>query len=349
MTASTPKEQRSGKIQTVLGLVDPATLGPTLMHEHLLIDLNPPETKVTQESECEITLCNCWQINFGQQLSTRNYRLDNIEIVTEEVNEMREAGGGAIVELTVGGLKPNPSGLVEIAQSTGVPIVMGCGYYVEQYQAKRNHERSVEDFASEMIQQLTEGAWGTSVKAGIIGEIGCQNPWTDLEKKVMRGALAAQKETGASISVHPGRKPTQPREVVDFIKAAGGDVSRLIIGHIDRTIFDDATLLDLADTGVTLEFDMFGWEHTAYPVQDVDIPNDGARIRMLRALADHGHIDRIVISHDICVQTRLRRFGGHGYQHIFANVVPRMLRRGFMQEEIDAILVRNPRRLLTLK
>ena len=84
---------------------------------------------------------------------------------------MREAGGGAIVELSVGGLKPDPEGLVAISQATDVAIVMGCGHYVEEYQDAANHSRTPEDFAAEMVQQLTVGAGGTSVRAGIIGEI----------------------------------------------------------------------------------------------------------------------------------------------------------------------------------
>ena len=51
---------------------------------------------------------------------------------------------------------------------------MGCGHYVEAYQDPCNAERSVEDFTSEMVAQVFEGAWGTEVRAGIIGEIGCQ-------------------------------------------------------------------------------------------------------------------------------------------------------------------------------
>ena len=54
-----------------------------------------------------------------------------------------------------------------------------------------------------------------------------------------------------------------------------------------------------------------------------------------------------MVSHDICYRTRLARFGGHGYAHIFANVVPLMLARGFSRAEVDQILVRTPRRLLT--
>ena len=77
------------------------------------------------------------------------------------------------------------------------------------------------------------------------------------------------------------------------------------------------------------------------------MPNDAIRLRLIRALIDHGHLDRIVISHDICYRTRMSCFGGHGYGHIFENVVPLMRARGFTEAEIDAILVGNPRRLLT--
>jgi phosphotriesterase-related protein len=77
------------------------------------------------------------------------------------------------------------------------------------------------------------------------------------------------------------------------------------------------------------------------------MPNDAQRLRLIRKLIQQGHLDRVVISHDICYRTRLSRFGGHGYGHIFANVVPMMRRRGFAEVEIDRIIVGNPRRLLT--
>ncbi len=94
---------------------------------------------------------------------------------------------------------------------------------------------TLDQFATEIVSQIYEGAWGTDVRAGIIGEIGCQAPWTDLEKCVMRGALIAQQETGAALNVHPGRHPDQPQEVVDFVTAHGGDPTRLIISYIHST------------------------------------------------------------------------------------------------------------------
>jgi phosphotriesterase-related protein len=336
-----------GKVQTVLGPIAPDSLGPTLMHEHLLWDIRTPEMAAADLGP-EIALCNCWAINHGQVKAPRNYVFHDRAVATAEVAAMREAGGRAIVELSCGGLAPDPEGLAEIARATGVAIVMGCGHYVDEYQDAANRTRSVDDFAREIVAQVTEGAWGTGVRAGIIGEIGCQAPWTELEKRVMRGALVAQAETGAALNVHPGRHPDQPQEVADFVRAHGGDLSRLVISHIDRTIFDDERLFRLADTGCVIELDLFGQEQSIYRLNlAVDQPNDAVRLRWIRRLIDRGHGDQIVISHDICYRTRLVAFGGHGYAHIFATVVPQMRRRGFSEDEIDAILVRTPRRLLT--
>ncbi|NUX57651.1 phosphotriesterase family protein [Paraburkholderia youngii] len=338
---------RRGKVQTVLGLVEPAALGPTLMHEHLLIDLVPPRlAEDADHDNTEIDLCNCWKITYGQQPSLKNYRLNQTDVAIEEVEEMIAAGGRTVVDLTTGGLKPDPHGLVEISRASGAHVVMGCGHYVHEYHLPSNASKTIDDFAAEMVEQIEVGAWGTSVRAGIIGEIGCQAPWTDQEKRVVRGALIAQQHSGAALNVHPGRHPDQPQELVDTIRMLGYETERVIISHIDRTIFDDERLFRLADSGCIIEFDLFGWEQSAYPMSDIDMPNDGARLRMVRALIDRGHAQQVLISHDICTRTRLCRYGGHGYQHIFANIVPRMLRRNFSPAEVDQILIENPARLL---
>jgi phosphotriesterase-related protein len=337
-----------GRIQTVLGPIAPEHLGPTLMHEHLLCDITPPDLRAWDDGP-EITLANRHAIDYGRTKHAGNYRLTLPEVATEEVRAVHAAGGRAIVELTIGGLSPDPEGLAAISRATAVHIVMGCGHYVEDYQDRRNFARTVDDFAAEMIAQVREGAWGTKVRAGLIGEIGCQVPWTELEHRVLHGAVLAQGETGAALNVHPGRDPDQPQDIVAFVLAHGGDPSRLILSHIDRTIFDDERLFRLADTGCVIELDLFGIETTYYPLAAIDMPNDGQRLQMIRRLIERGHLDQVVISHDICYRTRLKRFGGHGYDHIFTNVVPLMRERGFTEVEIRAILEDNPRRLLTLQ
>jgi phosphotriesterase-related protein len=130
---------------------------------------------------------------------------------------------------------------------------------------------------------------------------------------------------------------------------AGTDLARVIISHVDRTLFSLKDMQHVADTGVVLEFDFFGIESTYYPFADVDLPNDGQRVRSIVELVRRGYVDQLVVSQDICTRTRLRRYGGHGYAHLLENAVPLMLRRGLGQDDIDRILVRTPRRLLTLK
>ncbi|MDR3535497.1 MAG: hypothetical protein P4L71_03260 [Acetobacteraceae bacterium] len=343
------REDIKGRVQTVLGLIDPAALGTTLMHEHILWDIRPPALRGAEVDQGpEIDLCNCWKINYGQIKAPRNSILSCEATASREIAALRAAGGRSVVELSCGGLAPDPAGLARVSSSSGVQIVMGCGHYVDEYQDPANAARGVEDFAAEIVSQVLEGAWGTDVRAGIIGEIGCQAPWTALEQRVMAGALLAQAATGAAVNVHPGRDPDQPQQVADFVRAHGGDAGRVIISHIDRTIFDETRLLRLADSGVVIEFDLFGREAAYYGLSDIDMPNDATRLALIRTLIGHGHLERVVISHDICSRTRLSSFGGHGYGHIFSNVLPMMRRRGFSQAEIDAILVGNPRRLLTI-
>ncbi|MFD1711936.1 aryldialkylphosphatase [Ottowia sp. GY511] len=346
-TKAVSRNQLRGKVQTVCGLIEPDALGKTLMHEHLLWDIRTAEMKAAVDQGPEISLCNCFRINYDRVKYPRNRIFRNWETATSEVKMMLEVGGQSIVELSSGGLAPDPFGLRTISENTGAHVVMGCGHYVDSYQDQSNHERSVDSFAKEVIAQVLEGAWGTDVRAGIIGEIGCQSPWTDLEKRVMRGALIAQAETGAALNVHPGRHPDQPQEVVDFVAKHGYPLERVIISHIDRTIFDHERLLRLADTGCVLEFDLFGQEYAYYSLGDIDGLNDAQRLKYIRMLIKHGHLSQILISHDICHQTRLVNYGGHGYGHIYENVIPIMRRHGFTEQEISTILVENPKRLLT--
>lgn len=348
MTIRLDRNALKGMAQTVTGIVTPDQLGPTLLHEHILCDIRPPAWKDLPQIGEEITLEDRFAIDYGEVIAPGNCVLADIDIATAELVRLRSDGGRTVVDQSCGGLHPDPDGLRQVSERSDVLVVLGCGYYVDEYHAPQNADRSVDDFAREIVDQVQVGAWGTDVRAGIIGEIGCQIPWTDLEKRVMTGAVVGQAETGASISVHPGRDADQPQEIANFLHREGADLSRVIISHIDRTIFDDDRLFRLADSGVVIELDLFGMEASYYKLNEaIDMPNDALRLQMLRRLIDRGHLSQIAISQDICFKTRLRCHGGHGYSHIFRNVVPMMLRRGFDDHEIDTILVHTPARLLT--
>lgn len=337
-----------GKVQTVLGPIEPEELGPTLMHEHILCDLTSTGPSRSEDDKTEITLENVWDIRYHWNRHPGNCRLEDYDVAASELRLMKTDGGRAVVDQTSRGMKRDPSGLRKVAEQAGVHIIMGCGYYVEDSWRTDAPMRSAEAVAQIMISEFYEGVEGTGVRPGIIGEIGCSHPWTGSEKRVMEAAVKVQQATGAAMSVHPGRDPEAPFEIIRFIESRGGDPGRTIMGHLDRTLFDVDALTRLARTGCMVEWDFFGIESSYYPFQNIDLPNDGMRLRLIRALIDHGYLDRILISQDICTKTRLVTYGGHGYGHLFRNIVPYMKRRGFQDSEIKTILVENPRRLLTI-
>ena len=117
-----------------------------------------------------------------------------------------------------------------------------------------------------------------------------------------------------------------------MLSNAGADLSRVIMGHLDRTIFELNGLLDLASSGCYLEWDLFGNEGSYYPLAEIDMPSDAQRLEagygIIRHMAEAGYGDKIVIGQDICHKHRLVKYGGHGYGHILENIVPKMRRKG---------------------
>lgn len=69
----------------------------------------------------------------------------------------------------------------------------------------------------------------------------------------------------------------------------------------------------------------------------------------LAFLVEEGYEDRIVIAQDVHTKNRLVKYGGHGYSHILKNIVPKMLTRGINQNQVDKILIENPKHWLTFK
>jgi phosphotriesterase-related protein len=340
---------RPGEVQTVLGPLDPGALGIVLPHEHILCDVTPPELAARSGGQqVEITLKNVHEVRYHWIRHYGNHILEDAGLAADELALFREAGGGAVVELTIEGIRPQPAALAEVSRRSGVPIVAGVGFYIESFAGEAIRGRSDDDLARFMIGGVRDGLHGTDVRAGIIGEIGVSDPWSRDEQRVMAAAVVAQRETGATINVHPGRDPSSPLAVARFVRARGGDPTRLVLSHMDRTLFEADALARLMDEGCVAEWDFFGIESSHYPFADLDLPNDGQRLNLIRDLVRRGYGDRILISQDICTRTRLTRWGGHGYAHLVTAVIAMMRRKGFSQDEIDMITRHSPARLLTL-
>ena len=342
-----------GRVQTVLGPIDPSELGPTTTHEHLIIDFRfmfrePDEPSVQQRAYEDITLQNRGWIAYNHYSNISNLLVTDVDVAVDEARQFKLAGGGTIVDATTIGIGRDPVGLARISHEAGINVVMGAGFYVDAVHPEDMDTRAEDELTRRIIEDIEIGVDGTGVRAGIIGEVGCSWPLTVNERKSLRASASAQQETGASILIHPGRHETAPLKIIEVLVEAGADVGRVIMGHLDRTIHDFDALRSLAATGCILEWDLFGNESSHYPLSDMDMPSDGQRMDVIkRAIDELGCEGRVVMAHDICTLHRLIRYGGHGYGHIFENIVPRMLRRGFSEDQVKALTQDNAARVLT--
>jgi len=347
------KGQMSGKVQTVLGPIGPEQAGVTLTHEHLLIDFTPvllPPTAASDVGRMHEKVCleNLGWVRYHWTSSIDNLLLLDEELAIEEAKHYANAGGNTIVDVTSVGIARDPMALTRISRATGLNVVMGAGHYVGTSLPEGLARQSPEETASSIIRDVQVGVGDTGIRSGMIGEIGCSWPWTDVEKKSVQAAVMAQQETGAPVNIHPGRDDRAPIEIVEAMAEWGADLSRTVMSHISRTIFDPAALKEIAATGVYLEYDLFGMESSYYPfAPHTYMPSDQQRIEQIESLIAEGHLDQVIISHDVCAKHRLHAYGGHGWDHIPARVVPRMRARGFTEEQLHRILVENPARMLT--
>jgi phosphotriesterase-related protein len=337
-----------GTIMTVLGPVEAATLGPTLVHEHLLGDLTPPGRFAPGTQRVAITLENVWDVRYQWCGHYGNQVLDDRELMAAELNILGQDGGRCLVEQTSRGLKPDPAGLAALSRRSGVAVVAGTGFYTVEYAGEQLAGLSRAAIGAQLHGDLTRGMGDTGIRAGFIGEMGLSTPAHPDEIKALAAAARTQADTGAGLCIHPPRDPAAPRRLLDLVKANGGMVEKTAVAHLERTLPAAADFLELARTGCFLELDFFGLESGFYPFAAVDMPNDAGRLAIIRALIDHGHGGQVLVSQDICHLARLRRYGGEGYGHILRNVVPMMRTRGFTADEIDALLVHNPRRFLAV-
>lgn len=341
-------ESRKGKAQTVLGLINSEDLGVTLAHDHVLIDgtfmyVEPEEISQKGLAHQKITLQNRGWVGYHWTSNLDNVELKDEELAVTELKRFVAAGGHSIVDPTNVGLGRDPRALARIARLTGMNIIMGAGYYLGTTHPDYMTDRSEESITEEIVRDIEVGVGNTQIRAGLIGEIGCAYPWWKNEKKSLRAAVAAQKLTGAPLMVHPGRDPMSPVEIVELVDKAGGDLSRTIICHIDRTCLDRSWLNDLASSGCYLEYDLFGNESSYYPPNpDVDMPSDAERMDVILWHFEQGYEKQVLLSHDVATKHRLHAYGGLGYDHLITNVVPRLQKRGLSDQQVSILVIDNP-------
>ena len=71
--------------------------------------------------------------------------------------------------------------------------------------------------------------------------------------------------------------------------------------------------------------------------------HDTDRVKLLKKMIDDGYLAQILLSCDVCLKNLLHKYGGWGYDHLLTNVVPMMEDEGITSEQINTMLVENPK------
>jgi phosphotriesterase-related protein len=350
MNAPSTIPDLAGQVLTVTGPVDPSTLGATSMHEHLFLDLRrPPQSLRPGEDEPQarepLTMANLARTRHGA-VNADNDVFDDFDMMLDEVAEFRRAGGGTIVEVTSLGIGRDPASLLRMARESGLNIVMGAGWYTPTFHPLDMDERTVDDLADEIVRDIVEGADGTGVRAGIIGEVGAETaPLTPAELKSVRASGRASRITGAPISFHVGGVGEEKFAVLDILDEEGVDPSNVVMGHAGTMAVDLEFARRVLARGVFIEFDFLAspgspWGHLV-------LLGDHKVARGMADLVEEGYAGQLLLGHDVCQKIQLKRYGGQGYSYIHDHFLPALRRLGVADEAIHAIMVDNPARALT--
>ncbi len=315
------------QVQTVRGPVEVGDLGVTLMHEHVFV----------LSRELMDNYATGW---------------DEEERVADAVERLRALAGvgvSTIVDLTVVGLGRYLPRIERIAAEAPVNIVVATGLYTYNDLPMYFHYRGPgtvldgdDPLVGMFVTDIREGIAGTGVKAGILKCATDEPGVTPGVERVLRAVARAHRETGAPISTHTHAGTRRGLEQQAIFTEEGVDLSRVVIGHSGDTT-DVAYLEELIANGSYLGMDRFGID--LVPFED--------RAGIVATMCERGHADRMVLSHDAsCFIDWLPHdllpvvMPNWHYLHIHHEVLPALRDRGVTEEQIRAMLVENPRRIL---
>jgi len=316
------------QVQTVTGPIDISEFGRTLMHEHMLIGYPGWESDTVRPGP---------------------KKADMIAMCTDRIAEMRAHGVRTMIDPCPNDLGRDVEFAAEIASRTGFHVVCATGLYKEDeggapyWRFRGNFGDSPDSMAEVFIRELTVGVGETGIRAGIIKVATGQPRISDYERKILIAAARASVETGAPITTHT-EHGVLGDEQQKILTENGVPAHRIIIGHSCGSD-DHAYHMRIVEGGSYLGFDRFGIE-VLHP--------DESRVASLLALLKKGAASRVVVSHDSVwcwrgqpipnTEAFAEMLAVWTPSHFFTGIVPKLVAGGATTEQIETMLVDNPRR-----
>lgn len=316
------------QVATVRGPVDTADLGPTLMHEHVFV-LN---TEYIQNADW-------WDED--QQVAD----------AVQKLQALKDRGVDTIVDPTVLGLGRYIPRVQRVNEQVDLNIIVATGIYTYDELPHQYTNRGPgllldvpEPMVVEFTRDINDGIPGTGVHAAFLKcavEVAGLTPGVE---RVLRAVGQTHLDTGRPITVHTQSATQAGKLVVQVYREMGVDLAKVVIGHAgDSNDLD--YLKELADAGCQLGMDRFGL--------DIYNPTE-QRVATIATLAEQGYADRIVLAHD--ASCFIDWFGpdlpqlletmapNWNFTHISDDVLPALRKAGVTDEQIEQMMVQNPRR-----
>ncbi|MEU6375609.1 phosphotriesterase [Streptomyces sp. NPDC046909] len=297
-------------VRTVLGDVAPAELGVCDAHDHVFF--GSPQLP-------------------GQELR-------DVSAARAELAAFRALGGNSVVQWTPYGLGRRAADLPPLSRETGVRVVAATGLHQAVHYDERTLKALRGGLAALFVAELTQGIGTSGVRAGIVKVAGGFHALDAHARWTMTAAAEAHHATGAPIAVHL-ELGTGALDVLDLLCGElGVPPHRVILGHLNRSP-DLVVHRQAAASGCYLAFD---GPSRANHATDWRMPD------AVRALAEAGFGDRLLLGGDTTTAAARSVNGGPGMPYLLRRVVPR-LAADMGAELVGLIMRENPGRALAVE
>jgi phosphotriesterase-related protein len=284
------------------------------------------------------------QLNYADEWDEQARVADAIGRLTA----LREAGIQTIVDPTVVGLGRDVARIKRINEQVDLNIIVATGVYTYGDVPFFFHHRGPalspdlpEPMVEFFVRDITNGIADTGVKAGFLKCAIDHEGMAPGVERVLRAVAAAHKQTGAPIMVHTHPGTHRGSDVATLLGELEVDPHRVQLAHSGDSE-DVDYLASLADAGFQLGMDRFGLDSTL---------TTDKRVATVVELCRRGYAGSMVLSQDAACyidwvdQQLVPMFlPNWNYLHISKDVLPALRQQGVTEEQINHMLVDNPRR-----
>lgn len=306
------------KIHTVQGAIPLSSMGPTLVHEHFLVDF----------------------IGAGKTGPHRWNRDAVVKKILPYLTEARNTGIRTMMDCTPAFLGRDVHLLKKLSEESGLNIITNTGLYGavnNKYLPEYAFSETKAQLAKRWISEFEEGIDGTAIKPGFIKISVDAAPLSSLHQKLVKAACLVHLKTGLTICSHTGLAPAALEEI-ELIKGMGVHPSAFVWTHAQAEK-EISNQIVAAREGAWISLDGLGWgDFDRYAETIIQLDKEQL-------------LDRVLISHDAGWYKPEEKEGGSftGYTNIHQQLFPLLKKKGFTGKQFRQLLVKNPVEAFTIR